>query len=307
MQTYRMQTYRNERHDFEIDVPEEWSLPAGWLSRLFRRDRNLVFGCSRGEAFNVQIGPLSPEPPPDDTERHYKSFAQRQGYTELEFGRITVHGREHVWVRHCMGHRLWVKKYMIVFNGTEYAITGICANQRTFEQREQIWEAIVTSFRQLGPVDDSARDMGESRAARDYRARHPEQDVVLEAPLSPQVREADPLYAEAFQAVKVGQYAEARVLLERCLRDNPDHALAHKELAVVLRTLGDSRGALLHRREVKRLDPSDWINRYNLAKLLAEFGTRDEALREAAELLAMEPNNALVQDLVASLRNSPVR
>jgi tetratricopeptide (TPR) repeat protein len=305
VQTYRMQTYRDERHGFAIDVPEEWSLPASWLSRLFRGDRNPTFGCGRGEAFNVQIGPLSPEPPPDDTERHYRAFAQRHGYTELEFGRITAHGREHVWVRHRMEHGLWVKKYMIVFNGTEYAITGICADQRTFEQREQIWEAIVTSFRLLGPVDDSARDMGEGRAARDYRARHPEQDVVLEAPLSPHVREADPLYAEAFDAVWAGQYAEAHVLLERCLRGNPDHLLAHKELAVVLRTLGDSRGALHHRREVKRLDPSDRINRYNLATLLAEFGTRREALREAEELLAMEPNSALVQDLVASLRNPP--
>jgi hypothetical protein len=139
-----------------------------------------------------------------------------------------------------MGHGLWVKKYMIVLSGTEYAITGICADQRTFEQREQSWEAIVTSFRLLGPVNDSSRNIGEILAARIFRARHPEQDVVLKAPLDPQVREADRLYAEAFDAVAVGQYAKARVLLERCLRDNPDHVLAHKELAVVLWTLGDS-------------------------------------------------------------------
>jgi tetratricopeptide (TPR) repeat protein len=301
-----MQTYRNERHGFEIDVPEEWSLPTGWLSRLCRRNRNPAFDCGRNEAFNFQIGPLRSEPSLDDTERHYKSFAQRHGYTELEFGRITVHGREHVWVRHRMGHGLWVKKYMIVLGGTEYAITGICANQRTFEQREQIWDATVTSFRLLGSVADSVMTTGEAWAARNYEEKYPERFVLEwseELPLEDQA--ADPLYAEAFEAVGAKQYARARVLLERCLRDNPNHTLAHKELALVFRILGDSRNALHHRREVGRLDPSDRTNRYNLAKLLAECGTQGEALQEAEELLAIEPNSVLVQDLVASLRNFP--
>lgn len=298
-----MTTYRNERHGFEIDVPEEWSLPTGVLSRLFGRDRNPSFGCGPNEAFNFDIGPLIPEPPLDHTEREFRRYAQDKGYTELELGRITVQGRDHVWARYHMGHGLWTKKYMLILGGTEYAITATCTDQRTFAQRERVWDTIVTSFRLLAPIDDSTRAMGETLAVVDYEATHPERYVVRETrELSSQRREADPLYAEAFEAVGAGRYSEARVLLERCLRDNPDHRLAHKELAVVLRTLGDSRGALHHRREVKRLDPSDRTNRYNLAKILAELGARDEALREAEELLAMEPNNPRFQDLVASLR-----
>jgi len=112
---------------------------------------------------------------------------------------------------------------------------------------------------------------------------------------------AGDLYARAYEAVALGQYAEARTLLEKCLDDNPDHTLARKELAVVLEKLGNGRGALHQRKEVKRLAPSDTVNRMKLAQLLAGCGARGEALREARELLAQQPNNPPYRELEARL------
>ena len=75
------------------------------------------------------------------------------------------------------------------------------------------------------------------------------------------------------------------------LSDNPNHVLAHKELAIILKKTGDLQGALSQRREVKRLDPSDTINLYNLADLLAGLGEREAAWQAIKELQALDPNN----------------
>ena len=63
------------------------------------------------------------------------------------------------------------------------------------------------------------------------------------------------LYGRAYEAVAEGDYNTARKLLERCLADDPDHVLAHKELAVIYEKQGDLRRALEHRRAVHRLNP----------------------------------------------------
>jgi tetratricopeptide (TPR) repeat protein len=109
------------------------------------------------------------------------------------------------------------------------------------------------------------------------------------------------LYARAYEAVAMGHYAEARPLLEECIRDRPDHVLAHKELAVVLEKLGDIRGAFRHRREVRRLNPADIVNRVKLVELLAGSGKRGEALRETREILTMSPTNPVFQELEQKL------
>jgi tetratricopeptide (TPR) repeat protein len=268
----RMKTYRDEGLGFEIDVPEEWSLPTRVAPDSLKFDGVL------NETLNFAIGPLLPERLLEYTELEFRLYAHNKRYTDLEFGRISVGGRDHVWARYHMGHEVWTKKYMIVFGGIEYAITATCFDQQTFAEREKVWDAIVTSFR--------LRESRE-RSIRELQAQRRET--------------AGPLYEKAYEAVAEGRYSEARALLERCLCENPNHILAHKELAVVLRQLGDIRGALGHRREVKRLDPSDTLNRFNIAVLLNVLGARDEALREAEELLEMEPNNREFQALKTNL------
>ncbi len=99
----------------------------------------------------------------------------------------------------------------------------------------------------------------------------------------------DELYRQACEIAAQGCYAEAGRLLERCLHENPDNILAHKELAFILKMMGNPREALLHRQEVKRLNPSDLYNRYHLASLHFVLGESSQALKEVEELLALQP------------------
>ncbi len=228
----------------------------------------LRFEHTPDEAFNLTARPLLPERLLEYTEFEFRQYTQHQGYTDLEFGRILVGGRYHVLARYNMGKGAWSKKYMIVFAGIEYAITATCFDQLKLAEKESNWDAIVKSFR--------LRKWSERNDA-EIKARRSEV--------------AGELFARAYEASSNGRYPEACTLLEQCLTDNPNHILAHKELAFVLKITGDAKGALPHRREVKRLDPSDSVNRFNLAGILYILDDRDEALREVEELIMMDPSN----------------
>jgi tetratricopeptide (TPR) repeat protein len=258
----RMWTYRNENLGFEIDVPKEWPPPQTLASD------SLLFDHTPIESFNFVIGFLLPERLLEYTEFEFRQYIQQQGFTDLDFGKILVGDKNHVWARYKMGSGIWTKKYMIVFGGVEYAITASCYNQRAFTERERIWDTVVRSFR---------------------LSRWAEEDV--DAVKSERRRAGGVLYEQAYEAAAAGSYSEACALLEQCLRDNPDHILAHKELAFVLKNMGDVKSAVPHRQIVKRLDTSDTVNRFNLAGLYAMLGAKSDALREVDELLAMEPEN----------------
>lgn len=145
-----IKTYRNEQLGFEIDVPKEWSLPKGEAIRTPFGEAIVFWGTE--ENFNFQIGWSIPEPI-DQTEREFRRYAEERQYTELEFGRITVSNREHVWARYRMDTQDWAKKYLIYFGETEYAITANCFDRHRFIERENTWDTIVTSFRLITPVE----------------------------------------------------------------------------------------------------------------------------------------------------------
>lgn len=100
-------------------------------------------------------------------------------------------------------------------------------------------------------------------------------------------------------------YEKARRILEECVSLDPNFVLAHKELALVLRKLGENEEAIRHRRIVKRLSPDDIVNRYNLAKVLNDTRQYREALQEAEELAELQPNDVRILRLLENLRSRP--
>jgi len=291
-----MKTLRNEKHRFEIDLPEDWQparIPSAPNKDLWQ------YGC-RDEALNFEIGPLFPEPALADTETEFRLYARDRAYANLQFGRIKVAGKDHVCASYLIDDHLgrrWNKKYMIVFGGTEYALTATCNDPHWFAIREKAWDEIVQSFRLLVPMDDSTPADRASERYREQRREIIDQRIKLRELTGTE-------YAQAYEAVAIGQYPEARDLLEKCLAAHPDHVLAHKELAVVLEKLGKKREALSQRQEVKRLAPTAAMNRVKLADLLAQCGSRGAALREAQELLAQQPDNPQYQALKTRLTPS---
>lgn len=146
----KTRTYRNDQLGFEIDVPRDWRLPMREAIRTPFGEA-ILFGYGASEVFNIQIGEAIPEPI-EQTEREFKRYSQEKQYTEVELGRITVGDREHVWARYRMGTGDWAKKYLIIFAETEFAMTANCFDRRRFDEMENIWDAVVRSFRQLTPL-----------------------------------------------------------------------------------------------------------------------------------------------------------
>jgi tetratricopeptide (TPR) repeat protein len=272
-----MKTYRNDELGFEISIPENWSNP------IHKDSYSVIFNCRPIEMFNIIVGFLIPERLSEFTEFEFEQHIKKHGYSELVFGRINVEEKNHVWARYNMGNNNWTKKYMIVFGGIEYAMTATCNDKSKFIEREIIWDAIVKSFR-----------------LHEWRAKR------VEYIQENRSRVAGALYEKAYEASAAGHYTEACKLLEECIKENPDHVLAHKELAFVRKITGDIKGALIHRRKVKELDPSDKVNQFNLAGVLYLLGSSGEALHEVDELLSIEPNNKNFLALKQIITEKPI-
>src|SRR5512146_3086505 len=108
-----MKTYRNDELAIEMAVPDEWSLPALGASHS-PEGETIEFGCSYFEAVKVQAVLLAVEMSPDNVESEFKLRLQGNRYPNLEFGRITVSGREQPWARYYLGGGKWSKRYLVV-------------------------------------------------------------------------------------------------------------------------------------------------------------------------------------------------
>jgi hypothetical protein len=107
-----MMNYRNDQLGYEIDIPEKWSPPRfGATHTPF--GESIVFGCAYYEAFNLQIGPLNPERSLEQTEIEFRRYTQDKDYSSLEFGRIIVEGKEHIWARYNVGDRYDLLQIMV--------------------------------------------------------------------------------------------------------------------------------------------------------------------------------------------------
>jgi hypothetical protein len=84
-----MKTFRNAQFGLEIDLPEEWPDPSAV------GPDTLIFVRGPGESLNVVAGFLVPDRLLEYTQFEFTQYAQRQGFTDLEFGRISAGGRDH--------------------------------------------------------------------------------------------------------------------------------------------------------------------------------------------------------------------
>jgi len=166
-----MKTYRNEKLGFEIDAPDEWSPPKFGASQV-PFGESIVFGCTYFEAFNFQIGLLCPEQSLEQTEKEFRGYVQRNNYSALEFGRIMVEGKEHIWARYYLGGGRWNKKYLLVLSGIEYAITATCFYQNMLLEREKIWDTVVGSFHMLTFPDSDNRIETLRKATESFEANY---------------------------------------------------------------------------------------------------------------------------------------
>ena len=141
-----MKNYRNDAFGFEMNVPENWSLPVCRASQSHFGE-SIVFGCPYYESFTIVISRLSSQPLPEQTENEFRRYVRDHNYTSLEFGRITIEGNEHILARYYLGRGEWIKKYLVVLSGIEYAFTATCFYQSKLLERESVWDEIIKSFR----------------------------------------------------------------------------------------------------------------------------------------------------------------
>jgi hypothetical protein len=135
-----MKSYKNTEFGFEIEIPDHWPDPMKVAAD------GLMFNCFPVEAMNFMIAPILPERLLEYTEFEFAQYVQREKHTNLEFGRISVGEKEHLWARYCMVNGMWAKIYLIVFGRVEYTITASCADRRTFVEIESSWDTIVSRF-----------------------------------------------------------------------------------------------------------------------------------------------------------------
>lgn len=274
-------THEHQRLGFALDLPADWSLvtaPPPWHIRMMVRlqgvpqpDASVVeFICGSEESLNVSVKSLGADMPPDVTELIMTLEAQDLEFTDPVFGRIFVGGREHATARYIAWGQVHSKKYLLVFGGRGYALTTASPDAQRAATHEGLWDAIVGTFHLLPwAADEAARFMPDRRQSMMIDRLTEELEMRIERRAVGGV-----LYARAYEAVAEGNYDTARKLLERCLKDNPDHVLAHKEMAVISEKQGNLHRALEHRRAVHRLNPEDAINEVRLKDLLRKLGLR---------------------------------
>jgi hypothetical protein len=152
-------TYRNEKHGFEINLGDEWSVYSGIVpllpTILFTIENGWIpktdieFSTGLFEYLNIVVEIMNPEPPAQFLERFFSEYAQQMNFTDCVYGRIVVRQKEHVWARYQMRNNVWCKKFMIILNGVGYAITASCAGKAMFLQRERTWDDIAKSLRSI--------------------------------------------------------------------------------------------------------------------------------------------------------------
>ena len=100
------------------------------------------------------------------------------------------------------------------------------------------------------------------------------------------------------QALARGDHAQAHALLLQATQGQPPLAIAHANLARVLRARGETDGALRELDKALKLEPSAYAVHFEKAAIYGELGReKDQALAFESALQLMPPSLALTREL----------
>ena len=92
--------------------------------------------------------------------------------------------------------------------------------------------------------------------------------------------------------VQVGYWRDTETLFSHCVAVDGNHAIAHVNLASVLRKQGRYDEAIYHNKEAIRINPNSLKPRYNLGVLLSERGDLEKAIDYLSEVVHAAPGHA---------------
>ena len=100
------------------------------------------------------------------------------------------------------------------------------------------------------------------------------------------------LYRSALSLQEQGNEDGAILELEKLVQGNPDFALAHNDLGVILQRRGEIHKALVHLESAVRIDPASATFGHNLAGLyFSGLDRMDDAIRLLTEILRSNPSD----------------
>ena len=114
----------------------------------------------------------------------------------------------------------------------------------------------------------------------------------LKAAIAAKVPSADPYLGLALCQAAARRLDEAQATLREAERVEPDNPVVLANLGIVLSDAGKFRDAIPSFQRALTLDPNFHEARFNLARAYARAGQRQDAAREAQELLTRLPANA---------------
>jgi len=262
-----MKTFCSARYGFQIAIPNHWSCPpTGFLTRLFGLDKNPRF-ASGDATLNFQMNLLPSEPPLGETENAFREYARQVGHCELRTSVMTVAGADHFCAVYRAKDGTWLKKYILVFHGVEYAVTcRLGRDECAVAEMEEEYDAVVASFQLDARQARSAGRASEATGAAKRRALQ--------------------LNQAAFNYVQVGDYQKAVPLLEQAVRLAPDSADCHNELSICYDRLGRSESAEREVRAAISCDPNNPKFRNGLVGVLFSRVVRARSQQQLVDRLA---------------------
>ena len=98
-----------------------------------------------------------------------------------------------------------------------------------------------------------------------------------------------------------GNSPTARVHLERALDIDPEYALAHGNLGIVLGHIGDLTGAVTHLEKSLQIDPLQPSMQNSLGEVLLKMGKTADARMHFEQALRLEPDFGKAQRNLAGI------